>query len=299
MVSSLRAVFPFPVLLSPGRPDGMASGRIGDGPKAWSPEQIAQRLPIDFPDDKTMRISHEAIYQALFVQGKGALRRELTACLRTGRVLRVPRARVRRRGKSFVSPEIMISQRPAEAADRAVPGHWEGDLILGLGSSAIGTLVERTTRFTMLLHLPRLAGHGEGPRIKNGPALAGHGAEAVRDAIMRTIITLPEELRRSLTWDQGAEMAQHARLRIDAGIQIYFCDPHSPWQRGTNENTNGLLRQYFPKGTDLSVHSAEEIAAVAAALNARPRKTLGWKTPAEALDEWLREVNRIPVATTV
>ncbi len=266
--------------------------------RAWSPEQIARRLPIDFPDDKTMRISHEAIYQALFVQGKGALRRELTACLRTGRVLRVPRARVRRRGKSFVAPEIMISQRPAEAADRAVPGHWEGDLILGLGSSAIGTLVEHTTRFTMLLHLPRLTGRGDGPRIKNGPALAGHGAEAVRDAITRTIITLPEELRRSLTWDQGAEMAQHARLKIDAGIQVYFCDPHSPWQRGTNENTNGLLRQYFPKGTDLSAHSAEEIAAVAASLNSRPRKTLSWRTPAEVLDEWLREGNRIRVATT-
>jgi IS30 family transposase len=255
--------------------------------KAWSPEQIARRLLIDFPDDKTMRISHEAIYQALFVQGRGALRRELTACLRTGRVLRIPRARARSRGKSFVSPEIMIRQRPAEAADRAVPGHWEGDLILGLGSSAIGTLVERTTRFTMLLHLPRLAGHGEAPRMKNGPALAGHGAKAVRDAITRSIITLPEELRRSLTWDQGAEMAQHDRLRIDAGIQVYFCDPQSPWQRGTNENTNGLLRQYFPKGTDLSIHSADEIAAVATALNARPRKTLGWKTPAEALDELL------------
>jgi IS30 family transposase len=241
----------------------------------------------NFPDDKTMRISHEAIYQALFVQGRGAIRRDLAACLRTGRVLRVPRARVRNRGKSFVTQEIMIRQRPAEATDRAVPGHWEGDLILGLGSSAIGTLVERTTRFTMLLHLPRLAGYGEAPRMKNGPALAGHGAEAVRDAITRTIITLPEELRRSLTWDQGAEMAQHDRLRIDAGIQVYFCDPQSPWQRGTNENTNGLLRQYFPKGTDLSIHSANEIAAVATALNARPRKTLGWKTPAEALDELL------------
>ena len=234
-----------------------------------------------------MCLSHEAIYQTLYVQGRGALRRELTACLRTGRALRMPRARTRGRGKGFVSPEIMISQRPAEAADRAVPGHWEGDLILGLGSSAIGTLVERTTRFTMLLHLPRLAGHGDAPRTKNGPALAGHGAEAVRDAITRAVITLPEELRRSLTWDQGTEMAQHARLKIDAGVQVYFCDPQSPWQRGTNENTNGLLRQYFPKGTDLSVHSAEEIAAVAAALNARPRKTLGWKTPAEALDEWL------------
>ena len=255
--------------------------------RAWSPEQIARRLQVDFPDDMTMRISHEAIYQALFVQGRGVLRRELTACLRTGRVLRVPRARVRRRGKGFVSPEIMLNQRPAEAADRAVPGHWEGDLILGLESSAIGTLVERTTRFTMLLHLPRLAGHGEAPRTKNGPALAGHGAEAVRDAITRNIITLPEELRRSLAWDQGAEMAQHDRLKIDAGVQVYFCDPQSPWQRGTNENTNGLLRQYFPKGTDLSMHGAEEIAAVAAALNARPRKTLDWKTPAEALDQLL------------
>ena len=255
--------------------------------RAWSPEQIARRLPVEFPDDETMRISHEAIYQALFVQGRGVLRRELTACLRTGRTLRVPRARTRRGGKGFVSSEIMISQRPAEATDRAVPGHWEGDLILGLGSSAIGTLVERTTRFTMLLHLPRMTGHGQELRLKNGPALAGHGAQAVRDAITRTIVTLPEEFRKSLTWDQGAEMAQHAHLKIDAGVQVYFCDPQSPWQRGTNENTNGLLRQYFPKGTDLSVHSAEEIAAVAAALNARPRKTLNWKTPAEALDQWL------------
>jgi IS30 family transposase len=191
----------------------------------------------------------------------------------------------------------MISQRPAEAADRAVPGHWEGDLILGLGSSAIGTLVERTTRFTMLLHLPRMPGHEDGVRVKNGPALAGHGAEAVCDAITRTITTLPEQLRRSLTWDQGAEMSQHAQLRIDTGVQVYFCDPHSPWQRGTNENTNGLLRQYFPKGTDLSVHSAGALAAVAATLNARPRKTLGWRTPAEALDELLRSAHA-GVATT-
>ena len=223
--------------------------------RAWSPQQIARRLRLDFPGDETMRISHEAIYQALYVQGRGALRRELTACLRTGRALRVPRARSRGRGKPFVTPEIMISRRPAEAADRAVPGHWEGDLILGLGSSAIGTLVERTTRFTMLLHLPRMAGHGGEVRVKNGPALAGHGAEAVRDAVARTITTLPEQLRRSLTWDRGAEMSQHARLRIDTGVQVYFCDPHSPWQRGTNENTNGLLRQYFPKGTDLSLPS--------------------------------------------
>jgi IS30 family transposase len=265
---------------------------------AWSPEQIARRLPVDFPDDATMRISHEAIYQALFVQSRGALRRELTACLRTGRVLRMPRARTRGRGKTFISPEIMISQRPAEAADRAVPGHWEGDLILGLGSSAIGTLVERTTRFTLLLYLPRMAGHGHEARVKNGPALAGHGAEAVRDAITRTIVTLPEQLRRSLTWDQGAEMAQHARLKIEAGVRVYFCDPHSPWQRGTNENTNGLLRQYFPKGTDLSMHSANEIAAVAAALNSRPRKTLDWKTPAEALDRFLLSADKDRVATT-
>ena len=181
----------------------------------------------------------------------------------------------------------MISERPAEAEDRAVPGHWEGDLIIGLDSSAIGTLVERTTRFTMLLHLPRMDGHGAARGSRTGRALAGHGAEAVRDAIAATIATLPEQLRRSLTWDQGAEMAQHVQLRIDTGLQVYFCDPHSPWQRGTNENTNGLLRQYFPKGTDLARHSADDLAAVAAALNSRPRKTLGWRTPAEALDEHL------------
>jgi len=265
---------------------------------SWSPEQIANRLRVDFPHDESMRISHEAIYQALYVQGRGALRRELTACLRTGRALRVPRARTRERGKKFVTAEILISERPAEAADRAVPGHWEGDLILGLGSSAIGTLVERTTRFTMLLHLPRMEGHGDEPRIKNGPALAGHGAQAVRDAIADSIETLPEQLRRSLTWDQGAEMAQHAQLRINTGLAIYFCDPHSPWQRGTNENTNGLLRQYFPKGTDLSKHTRGDLDAVAAALNSRPRKTLGWKTPAEVLNEQLLSIQRGGVATT-
>jgi len=254
---------------------------------SWSPEQIAHRLPVDFPDDPSMRISHEAIYQSLYVQGRGALRRELTACLRTGRALRVPRARTRGRGKGFVRPEIMISERPAEAQDRAVPGHWEGDLILGLGSSAIGTLVERTTRYAMLLHLPRMHAHGHEARVKNGPALAGHGAEAVRDAIAASILTLPAQLRRSLTWDQGAEMAEHAQLRIDTGVEIYFCDPHSPWQRGSNENTNGLLRQYFPRGTDLSRHSPDELAAVALALNSRPRKTLGWRTPAEALNDHL------------
>jgi len=252
--------------------------------KSWSPEQIAGRLPIEFPNDESMRISHEAIYQALYVQGRGALRRELTACLRTGRALRVPRARTRR-GKSFVTNEVMISERPAEAEDRAVPGHWEGDLILGLDRSAIGTLVERSSRFTMLLHLPPMT--DQGPRVQNAPALSGHGAEAVRDAIAGTITTLPEQLRRSLTWDQGTEMAQHAQLRIDTGVQVYFCDPQSPWQRGTNENTNGLLRQYFPKGTDLTRHTAEDLAAVAATLNGRPRKTLGWRTPAEVLNEYL------------
>jgi IS30 family transposase len=192
----------------------------------------------------------------------------------------------------------MISERPADVADRAVPGHWEGDLILGLGSSAIGTLVERTTRFTMLLHLPRMDGHGDGPRIKDGPALAGHGAEAVRDAIAASIVKLPDELRRSLTWDQGTEMAEHARLRFETGLPIYFCDPRSPWQRGTNENTNGLLRQYFPKGTDLCKHSVEELDAVAVTLNGRPRKTLGWRTPAEVLNDYIISVQAGTVATT-
>jgi IS30 family transposase len=266
--------------------------------RAWSPEQIARRLRLDFPEDETMRVSHEAIYQSLYVQGRGALKRELIACLRTGRALRLPRSRLRDRGKSFLTPEVMISERPAEAADRAVPGHWEGDLIIGLGSSAIGTLVERTTRFTMLLHLPRMPGHGSGPRAKNGPALGGHGAEAVRNAIANAITTLPGQLRRSLTWDQGAEMAKHDGLRIDTGLSVYFCDPHSPWQRGTNENTNGLLRQYFPKGTDLAAHGADDLLAVAHALNTRPRKTLGWRTPAEALDEALQTVQKVTVATT-
>ena len=265
---------------------------------AWSPEQIAHRLRLDFPEDPTMRISHEAIYQSLYIQGRGALRRELTACLRLGRALRLPRERARRRGKSFLAEAIMISERPAEITDRAVPGHWEGDLILGLGSSAIGTLVERTTRFTMLLHLPRMEGYRPGETIKNGPPLAGHGAEAVREAIAKSMTKLPGILRQSLTWDQGAEMAQHARLRVDTGLEIYFCDPQSPWQRGTNENTNGLLRQYFPKGTDLSWHTSAALDAVAHAVNTRPRKTLGWKTPAEALDQLLADVHIKSVATT-
>jgi IS30 family transposase len=185
-----------------------------------------------------------------------------------------------------VTDELLISERPAEIDDRAVPGHWEGDLILGTDRSAIGTLVERSSRFTMLLHLPPIEGHNS-PRVKDGPPITGAGAGAVRNAIADTITTLPEQLRRSLTWDQGIEMAQHVQLRFDTGLQIYFCDPRSPWQRGTNENTNGLLRQYFPRGTDLARHSAEELEAVAAALNGRPRKTLGWRTPAEALAEHL------------
>ncbi len=265
---------------------------------SWSPEQIANRLRLDFPEDGSMRISHEAIYQALYVQGRGALKRELVACLRTGRALRVPRARTRQRRNAFVTPEVMISARPAEVEDRAVPGHWEGDLIIGLNRSAIGTLVERTTRFTMLLHLPRGEGYGVVPRTKNGSALAGYAAVAVRDAIATTMTTMPEQLRRSLTWDRGKEMAQHAKLSIDTGIDVYFCDPNSPWQRGTNENTNGLLRQYFPKGTDLSRHGLDELHAVAAALNGRPRKTLGWRTPAEALHELLQSSGQGGVATT-
>ena len=238
--------------------------------KHWSPEQIARRLVSDFPDDEQMRVSTEAIYQSLYVQGRGGLRRELTACLRTGRALRRPRRTPRVRG-SRIKDMVLISERPAEVADRAVPGHWEGDLITGAANlTAIGTLVERTTRFTVLLHLP-----------------TDHTAETVRDAIAAAILTLPAALRRSPTWDQGSELARHAQITLATDLEIYFCDPHSPWQRGTNENTNGLLRQYFPKGTDLSVHPPERLAFVAAELNGRPRKTLNWATPAEALNELL------------
>jgi IS30 family transposase len=236
----------------------------------WSPRQISERLEIDFPDDEGMRISHEAIYQALYVQGRGGLRRELAKCLRTGRALRRPQRRADRR-RSRIPDKVMISERPAEADDRAVPGHWEGDLITGASNkTAIGTLVERATRYTMLLHLPD-----------------GHGAKEVEDAMVATMSTLPDHLRRSLTWDQGAEMTNHAAITIAADLPIYFCDPHSPWQRGSNENTNGLLRQYFPKGTDLSIHSAETLARVAVELNGRPRETLAWRTPAEALNALL------------
>jgi IS30 family transposase len=285
-----------PVVLWNGRRHGRRQHRRWA--RAWSPEQIAHRLVIDFPKDPSMRISHEAIYQSLYIQGRGALRRELTACLRTGRALRMPRQRLHGRGKSFVTSQILISERPPTVEDRAVPGHWEGDLILGLASSAIGTLVERTTRFTVLLHLPPLPGHGDRLRDKHGPALAGHGAEAVRDAITRAMAFFPEQLRRSLTWDQGAEMSQHAQLSIDTGLKVYFCDPQSPWQRGTNENTNGLLRQYFPKGTNLRSHTENDLKSVAMSLNTRPRKTLGWRTPAEALNEVLVSANRQRVATT-
>ena len=264
---------------------------------AWSPEQIANRLPLEFPDDESMRISHEAIYQALFIQSRGALKRELVACLRTGRALRVPRARAKRQTWAHVTPEVMISERPAEVEDRAVPGHWEGDLLIGLERSAIGTLVERSTRFTMLIHLPREEGFGVVPRTKNGPPLAGYGAVTMKNALAATITTLPEQLRRSLTWDRGKEMSAHVQFKIETGLPVYFADPHSPWQRGTNENTNGLLRQYFPKGTDLSRWSAEEIEAVAAALNDRPRKTLGWKTPAETLNEQLLSLQQVGVAS--
>ncbi len=236
----------------------------------WSPEQIARSLRRDFPDRPEMQVSHETIYQSLYVQSRGALRRELAACLRTGRAVRRPKRRANER-RARISDMVMISERPATAADRAVPGHWEGDLIVGSGAaSAIGTLVERTTRFTLLLHLPK-----------------GHGALAVRDGLLTAIATLPLQLRRSLTWDQGTELARHAEITLASGLAIYFCDPHSPWQRGSNENTNGLLRQYFPKSTDLSAHTAARLAAVAAELNGRPRKTLGWRSPSEALNELL------------
>lgn len=265
---------------------------------AWSPQQISRRLVLDFPDDEQMRISHEAIYQALYIEGRGALKRELVACLRTGRALRKPRERCRNKATGHVTADVVLSERPAEAADRAVPGHWEGDLIIGLNRSAIGTVVERSTRYTLLVHLPRLPGYGTAPPVKNGPALAGYGAIAMKDALTATMTTMPAELLRSLTWDRGKELSAHAQFKIDTGIAVYFADPHSPWQRGTNENTNGLLRQYFPKGTDLSRWTLDDLLAVQAAVNSRPRKVLAWKTPAEALDEQLRSLQAAGVATT-
>ncbi|TYL44832.1 IS30 family transposase [Nocardioides sp. BGMRC 2183] len=241
--------------------------------KNHSPEQIARRLRVDFPNDPEMWVSHETIYQALYVQGRGALKRELTAHLRTGRSLRKPHKRPEeRRGR--MAGMVMISDRPPEVEDRAVPGHWEGDLILGTtaSGSAVGTLVERTTRFVMLLHLP-----------------GGHTAEIVQEAMVAKMAALPEQLRLSLTWDQGSEMANHVQIAEATGMSIYFCDPHSPWQRGTNENTNGLLRQYLPKSTDLSFYGPGMLDNIAAELNARPRKTLNWHTPAEALTALLSD----------
>ena len=235
--------------------------------RLWSPEQIAQHLRSEFRDDDSMQVSHETIYKSLYVQGRGELRRELTACLRTGRAKRRPHNTLERQGR--IPNMVMISERPAEVADRAVPGHWEGDLIIGKkGQSAIGTLVERSTRYVMLLHLPH-----------------GKHAHEVRDAMAAAIETLPAALRRSITWDQGTEMAEHVQFKVDTGVDVYFCDPHSPWQRGSNENTNGLLRQYFPKSTDLSAHGPDALQAVADSLNSRPRKTLGWATPSAKLAE--------------
>jgi len=230
----------------------------------WSPQQIAARLVIDYPDDPEMRVSHETIYQSLFVQGRGALRKELSRCLRTGRAQRRPQQRAN--GAGQLLDMVLISERPAEVQDRAVPGHWEGDLIIGQGSkSAIGTLVERQSRFVMLLDLRK-----------------GRLAEQVKDALVVKIRQLPEQLRKSLTWDRGKEMAEHVQFTVDTGVQVYFCDPRSPWQRASNENINGLLRQYFPKGTDLSVHSQVRLDKIAAELNGRPRQTLDWLTPSEA-----------------
>jgi IS30 family transposase len=265
---------------------------------AWSPEQIANRLEVDFPDDGSMRISHEAIYQSLFIEGRGALKRELVTCLRTGRALREPRARSRNKPQGHVTADVVLSERPAEAADRAVPGHWEGDLIIGTGRSAIGTLVERSSRSTLLVHLPRLEGWGENPPVKNGPSLGGYGAVAMNAALTASMTKLPEQLRKTLTWDRGKELSGHTRFALETGTKVFFADPHSPWQRPTNENTNGLLRQYFPKGTDLSRWSAEDLEAVALAVNNRPRKILDWKTPAETFEEQLRLLQQSSVATT-
>src|SRR5271163_88129 len=230
--------------------------------KLWSPQEIAERLRIVFPDDPMMQVSHETIYQSLFVQGRGELRRELTRCLRSGRTARKQHGRATRGAR--ITDMVMVSERPAEADDRAVPGHWEGDLIVGSNNrSAVGTLVERSTRLVLLLHLPN-----------------GHDAKNVEVAMCKAIATLPSELARSVTWDQGTEMAIHASFTVATGVPVYFCDPHSPWQRGSNENTNGLLRQYFPKGQDLSSISQKQLDEVAMRLNQRPRKTLDFATPA-------------------
>lgn len=263
-----------PKVSKPARPGPLREAVASMLARRFSPVQISRALPRRFPDDQCMRVSHETIYQALYIQSRGGLRREVAAALRTGRARRRPRAGQGQRQSRFVDPMVMISERPPEAQDRAVPGHWEGDLIIGAGGrSAIVTLVERATRYVLLGHLP-----------------GGHAAEQVRDVLVGLIGTLPEHVKASLTWDQGAEMACHRQFTIATGVPVYFCDPHSPWQRSSNENTNGLLRQYFPKGTDLSVHSAQYLAEVAAELNIRPRKTLDWDTPAERLRDLLTAV---------
>ncbi|WP_406239431.1 IS30 family transposase [Nocardia sp. NBC_01009] len=266
--------------------------------QAWSPEQIAKRLRIDFPDDESMRISHEAIYQALYIEGRGALDRELILNLRTGRALRMPRARSKRVVWAHVTPDVLISERPVEANDRAVAGHWEGDLIIGTERSAIATLVDRSTRFTMLIHLPRERGWATSAPVKNGPALSGYGATSMNKALAAAIGKPPAQMVKSLTWDRGKELSAHAALTSKTGVAVFFADPHSPWQRGTNENTNGLLRQYFPKGTDLSRWSKRDLTAVAHALNTRPRKVLGWQTPAEAMEQHLQSLQLRNVAST-
>jgi IS30 family transposase len=236
----------------------------------WSPQQIAGWLPLAYPQDPVMRVSHETIYLSLFIQSRGALRRELQRCLRTGRAMRYPRAKRLPQGRGQLRDTVHISQRPAEVADRAVPGHWEGDLVFGRRPSAVGTLVERRSRYVLLFPLPD-----------------GVTAHQVRPALTTTILGLPQQLRRSLTWDQGREMAEHLQFTVDSGVQVYFCDPRSPWQRGTNENTNGLLRQYLPKSADLRQFDQAALDAIAAELNSRPRQTLGFKTPSQALAEAL------------
>jgi IS30 family transposase len=235
----------------------------------WSPQQISAWLALEYPDRPEMQVSHETIYQSLFVQSRGALRKELHSCLRSGRAMRRAKAYTKGNvGQGQLRNMVMISERPAEVKDRAVPGHWEGDLIFGKKMTSIGTLVERHSRYVILLKLPN-----------------GHGAEAVRKAMTKRILTLPAQLRRSITWDQGKEMAEHVRFTVETGVQIYFCDPKSPWQRGSNENTNGLLRQYLPKSSDLSQATQRELDAIARSLNTRPRQTLGWMTPSQAFAE--------------
>jgi transposase, IS30 family len=249
----------------------LAAAVIAGLEELWSPKEIESRLRFDHPEDPTMWVSHETIYKSIYVQGRGELRRELARCLRSGRATRRPQGASRMDRPGRIPGAVSISERPAEVEDRAVPGHWEGDLIIGARNrSAIGTLVERATRYVVLLHLPD-----------------GYGAQAVRDAMTAATRDLPAHLMRSITWDRGSEMTQHANFSVDTGIDVYFCDPRSPWQRGSNENTNGLLRQWFPKGTDLSQHSAEDLTRVAASLNNRPRQTLGWMKPSEKLTELL------------